>query len=231
MKAGSPSFARSVRKWHKWCQTHRDLQQTPVQDSHCCWSQDSEFWHGWERRKSDVNAADWWRTVKLPFVKEKQEASCERPSPSGWEETAGRKPHLQTSERPSRGLHSLLTMFRSSHLAFWPDRAPPPSVQYHYFSHMFQSYQKGLCCWPSLRYCPLSRTTVGLTLAAAHPFTGVSKSCVFEEDFLWFTAWYNRLSSFLLLSLSSFFFLSSSSGDCMKPELQKQFNHLFYESL
>lgn len=34
-----------------------------------------------------------WRTVKLPFVKEKQEASCGRPLLSGWDETAGRKPY------------------------------------------------------------------------------------------------------------------------------------------
>lgn len=63
-------------------------------DSHCCWSQTVSSGTG-EGRKSDVNTADWWRTVKLPFVKEKQEASCGRPSLSGWEETAGRKPHLQ----------------------------------------------------------------------------------------------------------------------------------------
>lgn len=35
-------------------------------------------------------ATDWRRTVKLPFVKEKQEASCGRPSMDGWEDTAGR---------------------------------------------------------------------------------------------------------------------------------------------
>lgn len=35
-------------------------------------------------------APDWRRTVKLPFVREKQEASCGRPSMDGWEDTAGR---------------------------------------------------------------------------------------------------------------------------------------------
>lgn len=59
-----------------------------------------------ESRESDVNTTDWWRTVKLPFVKEKQEASCGRPSLSGWEETAGRKPHLCSSERLSCGLEA-----------------------------------------------------------------------------------------------------------------------------
>lgn len=43
-----------------------------------------------------MNTTDWWRTVKLPFVKEKQEPSCVRPSLRGWEETAGRKPRLQS---------------------------------------------------------------------------------------------------------------------------------------
>ena len=27
-----------LEKWKEWCETHRDLQLTPVQDPHCCWS-------------------------------------------------------------------------------------------------------------------------------------------------------------------------------------------------
>lgn len=61
-----------------------------------------------ESRESDVNTTDWWRTVKLPFVKEKQEASCGRPSPSGWEETAGRKPPC-AEQRRGRAADSQLT--------------------------------------------------------------------------------------------------------------------------
>lgn len=60
---------------------------------------ESEFWHEWESRESDVNTTDWRKTVKLPFVKEKQEASCGRPSMDGWEDTAGRKPHLHSGEK------------------------------------------------------------------------------------------------------------------------------------
>lgn len=71
-----------------------------------------------ESRESDVNTTDWWRTVKLPFVKEKQEASCGRPSLSGWEETAGRKPHLQSSERLSCGLLANSCLSVSIGLAF-----------------------------------------------------------------------------------------------------------------
>ena len=74
-----------------------DIPQTPVADPHGGWSQTGSSGMG-ESRESDVNTTDWWRTVKLPFVKEKQEASCGRPSLSGWEQTAGRKPRLQSSK-------------------------------------------------------------------------------------------------------------------------------------
>lgn len=43
----------------------------------------SQFWHRGKARRAMWT--HWWRTVKLPFVKEKQEASCGRPSLSGWE--------------------------------------------------------------------------------------------------------------------------------------------------
>lgn len=77
--------------------------RTPVGDLHRRWSQTGSSGTV-ESRENDVNASDWWRTVKLPFVKEKQEASCGRLSPSGWGETAGRKPYLQNSEMSSCGL-------------------------------------------------------------------------------------------------------------------------------
>lgn len=32
-------FSLSVQKWFEWCQARRELQQTPVQDPHSCWSQ------------------------------------------------------------------------------------------------------------------------------------------------------------------------------------------------
>lgn len=93
-------FSAQCKSGIKWCQTHRDLQQTPVRDPQCCWSLTVSSGTA-ESRKSDVNTTDWWRTVKLPFVREKQEASCGRPSLSGWEETAGRKRknHLKISKR------------------------------------------------------------------------------------------------------------------------------------
>lgn len=96
--------------------------KTPVGDLHRCWSQTVSSGTA-ESRENDVNTSDWWRTVKLPFVKEKQEASCGRPSLSGWGETAGRKPHLRNSER----LSSKKTPDCPSQLVwpFDPSAAPP----------------------------------------------------------------------------------------------------------
>lgn len=88
-----------------------------------------------ESGESDVNTTDWWRTVKLPFVKEKQEASCGRPSLSGWEETAGRKPRLQSSGKKkwlSCGVEGNSCPSVSIVLAFWPRRGPS-SFLYHSF--------------------------------------------------------------------------------------------------
>lgn len=39
-------FSCTVQKWYDWCQTRRDLWQTPVWDPHPCWSQTVIFWHG-----------------------------------------------------------------------------------------------------------------------------------------------------------------------------------------
>lgn len=66
-------------------------------------------------------------------------ASCERPSPSGWEETAGRKPHLQSSERLSCELQGSSWLLVLIDLAFWPS-----SARCHQFSHMNQSDYRGL---------------------------------------------------------------------------------------
>lgn len=97
-------------------------------------------------RKSDVNTADWWGTVKLHFVKEKQEASCGRPSLRGWEETAGRKPHVQICKLQ---VHSLLSP--SIRLALWPTNSPS-SFHRHYNSHMCESYhlEFWVCCFSSV---------------------------------------------------------------------------------
>lgn len=89
---------------------------------------------------------------------------------------------------------------------FDPEHSPS-SFQYHYFSHMYQSYHKGLCkCLLSLLFssrhkdfhnCPSLR----------HKLRAV---CTRGEVFFYD----------LLLHATSIFFLSSSNGDCMKPELQ-----------
>lgn len=85
---------------------------------------------GW--RGGCETAPDWRRTVKLPFVREKQEASCGRPSPDGWEDTAGRmQGRGRLRRRPGPVPRNLFGL--SS-----PSGGPSPS-QYHYFSHMYQS--------------------------------------------------------------------------------------------
>lgn len=110
-----------------------------------------------ESRESDVNTTDWWRTVKMPFVKEKQEASCGRPSQSKWEETAGRKPHLQSSERLSCGLQPNSCLSVSIGLAFWPKHSRS-SFQYHYNNLFFLTSQifppPYYCCPFLLPLCP-----------------------------------------------------------------------------
>lgn len=213
-----------MQKWYEWCQTRRDLQQTPVWDPHCCWSQ-TEISGTGESGESDVNRTDWWRTVKLPFVKEKQEASCGRPSLSGWEETAGRKPHLRSGERLSCGLQGNSRLSISIGLAFWPELRPS-SFQYHCFSHMYQSYHIKGCvsvCFPSFfSLVTKISTTVCLIITAARPFAAVpwSKSYVLEQRFF--------CDLLLIQQAEIFFFLSSSNEDSMKPELQRHGSTIWF---
>lgn len=196
----------------KWCECHRtrrDLQQTPGPDPHCCcWSQTAGAGTK-ESSRSDVNTTDWWRTVKLPFVKEKQEASCGRPSLSGWEETAGRKPHLQMSERLNSALGSHSWLSASIRLTFWPEHSPS-SFHYHYFN---------TCIKVNIKFFFLSlvgkiSATLRLIIPAACPFAAVprNKSCVLEEGFSWFTtrnatSWVFFFSNLFFVFLFFFFFV------------------------
>lgn len=100
---GAESFPKACWSGMMGVEPVEKSSKTPVGDLHRCWSQTGSSGTV-VSRENDVNTSDWWRTVKLPFVKEKQEASCGRLSLSGWGETAGRKPYLRNSEMLSCGL-------------------------------------------------------------------------------------------------------------------------------
>lgn len=112
-------FSRAYKKWYEWCQGRGEISSRHLYETHI--AAGVRQWVLARGRESNVNTTDWWRTVKLPFVREKQEASCGRPSLSGWEETAGRKPHLQCSERLGCGLCANSCLSVSIGLAFWPE--------------------------------------------------------------------------------------------------------------
>lgn len=171
-----------------------------------------------------MNTTDWWRTVKLPFVKEKQEPSCVRPSLRGWEETAGRKPRLQSgTQRLSCRLraHCRLHWFGLLTPVGGGGAVPPAFSITTLHACIKKLSQKGLCkclLFSSQNKDFLHRSADGRSVAAAplqhvHPRRGFRIYCFIQQ-------------ALHLLS-------SSSNGDSMEPELQKKalLNHLVYESV
>lgn len=185
--------------------------RTPVGDLHRYWSQtgSSGTVESWE---NDVNTSDWWRTVKLPFVKEKQEASCGRLSLSGWVGRDSWKEALSTEQRNVElWTQTKLTVHLNCFGLLTSKQPRPLSVS----------------LFPPPHVSDISYRLVPSFTSSGHKHcchVSCSKKWVQQEsscDLLLDTTSWDIFFSF-------FFFWSSSKGDSTKPELQKHSSTIWF---
>lgn len=182
-----------VHKWYKWHCPHKSL--TPELSSRHLYK--THIAAGVRQQvlaQGRAGRAMWTQRTggglwNCCLSRKNREASCERPSLSGWEETAGRKPHLQSSERLSCELEGNSWLLVSIDLAFWPSE--PQSLLssvWLVFTHVSKLLQRVVQVFGFSHFFSLVTkifTTVCLMIVAANPFATVpwSKSCVFEKRF------------------------------------------------